>query len=262
MWVALELCSRFDDCYNHACSIFFVVRKADSDIKREKKFSTKKYVCFQLFWSNEIEYEFQKNQNSKRVLDTCLWIFENLKYFEWRNNEKQTLFLIFADFECEKFVFVKCIVDENFFRVFSNDFSKRIFYYFFKNISFEQRSAFRAISTILHQLFKFHFQLIRHALFKYKKKSATLFTTFSELWFIFIAAVIDSIAENIICVLDALNECNDEKQSKLLERLKNFCFDSRTLFFTFRLKFLIINRPYFKIRLKFDKVLKAFTISN
>lgn len=114
------------------------------------------------------------------------------------------------------------------------------------------------MSTILHQLFMSYSRLIQYALPKYKKKDATLFTTFLELWFIFIAATIDPTTGNIICVLDVLNECNDQEQSRLLERLEDFCLDSRTLSFVSRLKFLITSRSYFEIRRRFDRVLKAF----
>ena len=257
MWVASGLCSRSGDCYNHACSIFLVVRGADSDIGREGKFSTEEYVCLQSLCAGGIDYESQKDQNPKRVSDTCLWTLENPKYLEWRDNEEQTLLWISADPGCGKSVLARCIVDEDLPRVFPNDSSKRVLYYFFKDTSLEQRSVSRAISTILHQLLKSHPQLIRHALPKYKEKGATLSTTFPELWSIFIAAATDPTTGNIICVLDALDECNDQEQPRLLERLEDFCLGPRTSSSASRLKFLVTSRPYFEIRRRFDRVLKA-----
>lgn len=85
-----------------------------------------------------------------------------------------------------------------------------------------------------------------------------LFTTFTKLWFIFTTIVTNSIAKNIICVFDAFDECNDQKQSRLLESLEDFCLDSRTSFFASRLKFLVTSRSYFEIRRRFNKILKAF----
>ncbi|KAL2046066.1 hypothetical protein N7G274_001513 [Stereocaulon virgatum] len=224
---------------------------------REGKFSTEGYACLQSLWPGGIDYESQKNQNPKRVSDTCLWTLQNPRYLEWRDNEEQILLWISADPGCGKSVLARCIVDEDLPRVFANDSSKRVLYYFFKDTSLEQRSISRAMSTILHQLFMFRPQLIRHALPKYKEKGAALSTIFPELWSIFTAAATDPTAGNIICVLDALDECNDQEQPRLLECLEDFCLGSRTSSSASRLKFLITSRPSFEIRRRFDRLLEA-----
>jgi len=257
LWVTSGLCSRSSDCYNQACSIFLFVRETDSEIGRERKFSAEEYICLQSLWLDGIDYESQKNQNPKRVSDTCLWTLENPKYLEWRDNGEQTLLWISADPGCGKSVLARCIVDEDLPRVFPNNSSKRVLYYFFKDTSPEQRSVSRAISTILYQLFMSHPRLIQYALPKYKEKGAALFTIFPELWSIFIAAASDPTAGNIICVLDALDECNDQEQPRLLERLEDFCLGPRTSSSASRLKFLVTSRPYFEIRRRFDRVLEA-----
>jgi len=100
-------------------------------------------------------------------------------------------------------------------------------------------------------------QLIRHALPSYDEIGAALSTTFSKLWSIFILAATDSLAGDVICVLDALDECNEQEQQRLIKALENFCLHQQTLFSASRLKFLIISRPYFEIRREFDELLKA-----
>jgi len=99
--------------------------------------------------------------------------------------------------------------------------------------------------------------LIRHALPSYIEIGAALSTTFSKLWSIFIVAATDPLAGDVICVLDALDECNEQEQQRLIKALENFCLHQRTLFSASRLKFLIISRPYFEIRREFDELLKA-----
>ena len=228
-----------------------------SQRQRETKLSTQEYNCLQSLWPSGIDYESQKNQNPTRVSNTCLWTLQNPKYLEWRDNNTKKLLWISADPGCGKSVLTRCIVDEDLPSAFRNDSSKRVLYYFFKDTSLEQRSASRAISTILHQLFVSHPQLIRYALPKYNEKGAALSTTFPELWSIFTAAAIDPTAGDIICVLDALDECNDEEQSRLIECLEDFCLGQRTSSSASRLKFLITSRPYFEIRQRFDRVLEA-----
>jgi ABC-type phosphate/phosphonate transport system substrate-binding protein len=99
--------------------------------------------------------------------------------------------------------------------------------------------------------------LIRHALPSYDEIGAALSTTFSKLWSIFILAATDPLAGDVICVLDALDECNEQEQQRLIKALENFCLHQRTLFSASRLKFLITSRPYFEIRREFDELLKA-----
>lgn len=58
-------------------------------------------------------------------------------------------------------------------------------------------------------------------------------------------------------MFDALDERNDQEQSRLTECLEDFCLRRRTSSSAFRVKFLITSRPYFEIRRGFDKVLEA-----
>ena len=185
--------------------------------------STKKYNCLQSLCPSGIDYESQKNPNPRRVPSTCLWTLQNPKYLKWRDNNTKKLLWISSDPGCGKSVLTRCIVDEDFLSAFQNDSSKRVLYYFFKDTSLEQQSASRAISTILYQLFVFRPQLIRYALPKYNERGAALSITFPELWSIFTAAAIDPTARDIICVLDTLDECNDQEQSRLIECLEDFC---------------------------------------
>ena len=228
-----------------------------SQRQREAKWSTQEYNCLQSLWPSGIDYESQKNQNPRRVPNTCLWTLQNPKYLEWRDSNTKSLLWISADPGCGKSVLTRCIVDEDLPSAFQNDSSKLVLYYFFKDTSFEQRSASRAISTILHQLFVSCPQLIRYALPKYNERGAALSTTFLELWSIFMAAATDPTAGDIICVLDALDECNDQGQSRLIECLEDFYLRQRTSSSASRLKFLITSRPYFEIRRRFDRVLEA-----
>ncbi len=99
--------------------------------------------------------------------------------------------------------------------------------------------------------------MIRHALPSYNEIGAALSTIFPKLWSIFIAAAVDPLAGDVICIFDALDECNEQEQQWLIKALEDFCLHQQTLFSASRLKFLIISRPYFEIRREFDELLKA-----
>lgn len=170
-----------------------------------------------------MSHESQKNQNLQRAPQIFLWALENSKYIKWRDDDTKKLLLIFADPGCGKSVLSRCIIDED----LRNKTSKRILYHLFKDTSPEQWSAARAISTILHQLFASESNeqssLIRHALPSYRKIGKALSTTFLDLWSIFTAAVTDPKAGNTICVLDALDECNEQELPELINAIEKFC---------------------------------------
>ncbi|KAL9607102.1 MAG: hypothetical protein Q9167_007953, partial [Letrouitia subvulpina] len=71
------------------------------------------------------------------------------------------------------------------------------------------------------------------------------------------AAAADPLAGDVTCVLDALDECNEQEQHALIEALEDFCLFRPISSSTSRLKFLITSRPYFKIKRQFAKLLGA-----
>ncbi len=189
--------------------------------------------------------------------DTCLWTLRNPKYIQWRDNDTKKLLWISADPGCGKSVLARCVIDEDLPKAFQKIPSKRILYYFFKDTSPEQRSAARAISTILHQLFASQPRLIRHALPSYRELGNALSMTFPRLWSIFTVAATDPLAGNVICVLDALDECDEHEQLKLIKALEDFYLHQRSSSFVSNVKLLLTSRPYFQIRREFDKLLQV-----
>lgn len=96
--------------------------------------------------------------------------------------------------------------------------------------------------------------MIRHALSSYRELGKALSTAFPKLWSIFTAAVTNPIAGNVICVLDALDECNEQELPDLIGALDNFCRNQRS---SSRLKLLLTGRSYFLIRRKLDTLLQV-----
>lgn len=145
----------------------------------------------------------------------------------------------------------RCIIDEDLPQHLPSISSTQILYYFFKDTSPEQRSAARAVSTILHQLLAARPQLIRYALPSYREIGAALSQTFPKLWSIFSAAVADPSAGDVICVLDALDECDEQDQQILTQAIQHILSSAS------RVKILITSRPYFEIRYWFHELLDA-----
>lgn len=105
--------------------------------------------------------------------------------------------------------------------------------------------AAHALCAILHQLFSSAStsSLIKHALYSHKNYGKALAQNFSELWRILVDCVKSSDAGEIICVLDALDECNESSRREIIGKLKDFYFREQHQLNT-KLKFLITSRPY------------------
>jgi hypothetical protein len=86
-------------------------------------------------------------------------------------------------------------------------------YFFFKDNA-QQNSASTAICALLHQLFCLNEPLFfKHAVPAVKANGERLKTEFEGLWRLLMATAADPEAGNIVCVLDALDECNQMKET-------------------------------------------------
>jgi hypothetical protein len=113
-----------------------------------------------------------------------------------------------------------------------------------------------ALSAILHQLFTQdpRGSLIRNALLSHKNYGKVLAQNFSELWRILVECARSSDTGEIVCILDALDECNSDGRRQLIDQLKEFYFkqDERSSSPS-KLKFLVASRPYDDLEASFRK---------
>jgi hypothetical protein len=75
-----------------------------------------------------------------------------------------------------------------------------------------------------------------------------------ELWRILLAAATDPVAGNVLCVLDALDECQPQDRQVLIQNLLNFYAASSRVRPNGTLKFLVTSRPYDDIELGFKEI--------
>jgi hypothetical protein len=130
-------------------------------------------------------------------------------------------------------------------------------YFFFKDGLVQQQGAANCLSALLHQLFTARPILIKHALQAYRVNGPNVSSSFSATWDILIAAASDPHAGEIICVLDALDECEEENRYLLIDALKGF-YGGRVGKESRLLKFLVTSRPYTDIQRRFTALTDAF----
>lgn len=148
---------------------------------------------------------------------------------------------------CGKSVLAKCLFDE-----LKTTEERTTCYFFFKDDFEDQKSAKGALSCILHQLFIQRDNLLSAEIIKrFKSYRAPLANTYYdlwELWDILIMASQERNAGEIICILDAFDECENQDRQDLAKIVRKFYVQNGSTKCSVNLKFLITSRPYDKIR--------------
>ncbi|KAI5928350.1 hypothetical protein F4810DRAFT_705292 [Camillea tinctor] len=98
-----------------------------------------------------------------------------------------------------------------------------ICYFFFKDQ--DQNTGKQALCALLHQLFLQKSLLIRHSMSEFESNGSKLTDIPSALLDVFEKATSDLEANQVVCVLDALNECAEDEHKTLTKRLKRRFLD-------------------------------------
>ena len=213
-----------------------------SDLQRQADLERN---CLPVFRTSN--YEKHKARNPDRVKGTCQWILQHPHFTKWRNSQNSNLILVSADPGCGKSVLAKSLIDEE----LQSTQSRITCYFFFKDDDADQKSVTFALSALLHQLFSQQRGLIKHALHQFKINGQKLPQLFDSQWEVLIKATADPEAGEVICILDAIDECQDNERETLLTALNRFY---RGIISNDKpvsnnqpgpcLKFLLTSRPY------------------
>ncbi|EON65772.1 hypothetical protein W97_05011 [Coniosporium apollinis CBS 100218] len=118
-------------------------------------------------------------------------------------------------------------------------------YFFFKDDNEEQKSAINALRALLHQIYVAERHLVKHAMAEHDKKSERFVEELGTLWNILIATAKDRPAGNIVCIIDALDECEFRSRHQLMDSFVRFHSAETTQ--NRGLKILVTGRPYLEI---------------
>jgi hypothetical protein len=198
-------------------------------------------------------YESYKNINPGRVLGTCLWLLEHPIFQKWKTSSCDDLLWLSADPGCGKSVLSRALIDEKLVGA-----EPVIICYFFFKDNEEQNNAATALCALLHQLLCQHDSLLqRYVVPAFRKCGEFLKNDFEEMWRTFVAIATDPSVGDVVCILDALDECQAADRNKLIGHLEDFYRGSDHMSKReYKLKFLLTSRPYSEIELKFSKLLR------
>jgi ankyrin repeat protein len=208
--------------------------------------------CLQTFKIST--YEEQKNINPRKAEGTCLWALQSAEYIRWSESSCNDLLWVSADPGCGKSVLSRSIIEDC---LDSSCYKVTTCYFFFKDND-EQNHLALALCSVLHQLFSQRPQLLRHAIPLWERNGEKLRQEVDELWRIFITAVLSDDSCKTICVFDALDECREIDQNRLIEKLQSFHHLSHPRTQDTWLKFLVTSRPYDDIQNRFRAITDSF----
>jgi ankyrin repeat protein len=191
--------------------------------------------CLQLLRTSE--YEAHKIRNPDRVPGTCKWFLNHSTFTSWTKNETAGILWVSADPGCGKSVLVKSLLDNE---LKSTD-ERITSYFFFKDDSKDHRSVTKALSALLHQLCCWKPSLITHAMNAYFTEGNMLPELLGSLWKVLVSIGSDPDAGEVICILDALDECDQSDRKQLIDLLTSYYSTESN---KKRLKFIVTSRPY------------------
>ena len=147
-----------------------------------------------------------------------------------------------ADPGCGKSVLAKYLADE----VLPSTTTRATCYFFFKEDFEDQRSSIVSLCSILRQIFdqdpvSFSIEILK----KLEEKGPALLKSFRDLWDILISVATSSKRKEIVCIFDALDECDASGRHELIETVSKFYSGKATRPV---LKAILTSRPYLDIR--------------
>ncbi|KAF2968399.1 hypothetical protein GQX73_g5137 [Xylaria multiplex] len=189
-------------------------------------------------------YEDRKDRNPERVDGTCQWFTSHQLFQAWQRSETSNLLWVSADPGCGKSVLAKYLADD-----FLSGTNRRITCYFFFKDDFEdQRLPASALCCILRQVFIQRPALMSDEILeRFQRDGKRLLDSFRGLWEILISVASNYDGE-IVCILDALDECEEKEQSQIAKAVCRLCEAKKNIS---NLKFLLTSRPYIHIQREF-----------
>jgi ankyrin repeat protein len=217
----------------------------------------KAYECLQTLRTSD--YEQFKDRNPNRLEGTCRWFLRHDHFLTWQQASSALLW-VSADPGCGKSVLAKSLVDQ-----YLRPTEDRVCcFFFFKDDNDKQTNINYALSALLHQLFSQKRSLLNHALREYEVEGPQLVQSFHKLWSILLKATSDPDAGEIVCILDALDECEELGRYQIIEAL-NTLYKQTTVSgqsasgpSASQLKFIVTSRPYYDIERRFKALTHQF----
>ncbi|KAF9880905.1 hypothetical protein CkaCkLH20_01947 [Colletotrichum karsti] len=203
------------------------------------------------------DHEGYKNDfNPTRTKGTCEWFFQDPRFLRWRDSNQSSLLWVSAGPGCGKSVLSRALIDEHWLPTTAS--TSTVCYFFFKDGYERRTTCAAALSAILHQIFvqDESGELIKKAKAAYKNAGQHFGTAHQPLWDILLDCVGSENIGDVVCLIDALDECETHERTKFVDLLKRFYGDGPRSSIL-NLRFIVTSRPYDTIEYLFETLSSA-----
>jgi len=191
-------------------------------------------------------YESGKDRYPDRASGTCQWVLKHSAYSGWLENGSSKILWINAAAGYGKSVLLRSLVDGE---LRSTTLATSC-YFFFSEDSIDRRSATGALSTLLYQLCSRNRDLLVKANEAFRLNGYQITRSLPWLWNLLTSLAQCPEAGRVICVLDALDECEETGRKGLIAGLNEL--HSKPNEHDSQLRFLVTSRPIVSIERQFD----------
>ncbi|KAI1743227.1 ankyrin repeat-containing domain protein [Xylaria scruposa] len=197
-----------------------------------------------LFLTNPyVDRESLISSKGKRTVGTCEWIKDNDVYRSWLQGGSQLLWISGGPGKGKTVLSI--FLTEEFERFCQDSENALLLFYFCTHQDEKRNNAVAILRGLLHQLLTKCPNLAKHVLpsFESPEIAKNTLSSVHALWIIFRKLLQDPNLGTVFCVLDGLDECDDESSKKLVTKFIHF-FSSDTSDRTdTRFKLVIVSRP-------------------
>ncbi|KAI0849693.1 hypothetical protein F5Y00DRAFT_48651 [Daldinia vernicosa] len=197
-----------------------------------------------------LPYEDCKNTIPERLSGTCAWFTDHPQFHDWRDSTTPSMLWVSADPGCGKSVLARYLAD----KVLASTDTRTTCYFFFKEDLKDQRNMTVAIRCIIRQIIDQRPDLLSNKIIEMFESRETLTSSFSGLWEILVELTTFQADGEIVCIMDAFDECEEEGRSQLIEVLSKLYSPNNLNGSTGVLKFLFTSRPHSTIRRGFERL--------
>ena len=210
-------------------------------------------------WKLYSNYEAHKNLNPSRIKGTCEWFLNHPSFLIWRESQRSSLLWLSADPGCGKSVLSKYLVDRQGEVLTVKTEQPVICYYFFKETDIDRRSASKAVCALLHQLVMQRPQVYCYLEEDFENKGSDFLLDTNTTWAMFLKAATKSSGREVICVLDALDECEPASRKTITDCIIEVFSPPKSRDFEKPvIKFILTSRPEFNIERDFRPITRKF----
>ncbi|XWX00408.1 hypothetical protein V2A60_008428 [Cordyceps javanica] len=177
------------------------------------------------------KYESGRDINPGLVKGTSEWFFSDEALLNWRDSAGAGIFWLTAGLGCGKSVLAKILVK-------GGHLTRPLTTVDVGAATFTTKSASLLSDDSLTDI------RTRPALVEYRKNGRLLMDDADRLWGLLVQCAASMNGRDVICVLDALDECHVAARNQFLYTLDTFYGDKNETSATENLKFFITSRPY------------------